>query len=104
VAVHDEYQGYPPLPYRGCALHGELGRLAAIKQPRPGGARPSSPSLPSPAAIVLDAIPAPSSAFLLQLRRNALQLTPPLVIPGVQLAVPKNTTSMSLWVPPASIG
>jgi hypothetical protein len=25
MAVCNEYQGYPPWPYGGCALHGELG-------------------------------------------------------------------------------
>jgi hypothetical protein len=59
VAARDKYQGYPPWPYGGCALHGELGRLAAIEQPRPGGTRPPSPLLPSPATVVLDAIPTP---------------------------------------------
>ena len=103
VAVRDEYQGYPPWPYGGCALHGELGRLAAIEQPRPGDARPPSPSLPSPAAVVLDAIPTP-----------LVGLPPPIEVQcraahsprrtGRQLAVPTNTTSMSLWAAPASIG
>ncbi len=63
MEVRDEYQGYPPWPYGGCALHGELGRLAAIEQPRPGDARPPSPSLPSSAAVVLDAIPTPLVGF-----------------------------------------
>jgi hypothetical protein len=86
VAVRDKYQGYPPWPYGGCALHGELGRQSNSHVPETPAPPPRRSPLPPPLSST--PFPHPSSAFLPQLRRSAVQLTP-LAVPGVQLAVPK---------------